>query len=213
MSLSTVYYSKRTPIELYCFERMEPSRRKEAKDPTTEELRTRETTDPSDGSTVGTSEDGCDDRRINAAREYFRYVNTDPDGLRKICHPLYTSVFKTIQGAKVTLEDIIYEVKSIRRSFPDYRFKDDQSEYIMLPDGRVKVTVVVEGTHTGAPYGFGPFTPIPPTGIKVQNDPETVTFRFDKNDCIIRETCIICAPGAHSGPQGLYLQIGGKVDF
>ena len=203
--------SLHTVLQKNSLERMEPFKRKEANDTITKELSSREKKDPScSSSTSRTNEDGCDDPHINTAREYIRYLNFDPEGLRKVCHPSFQIVFKTEGGAKVTLDEIIYETRKIRRSFPDIRFIADH--YMSMPDGRLKLELRVVGTHTGAPYGFGPFSPIPPAGTKVQNGPETLTFKFDEKYNMIREVSIPVTE-TYSGPPGLYAQIGGRMDF
>ena len=62
------------------------------------------------------------------------------------------------------------ELDRIYRSFPDLNTKYGESQ-VLGPDC-ISVVVQVSGTHTGAPYSFGPFPEIAPTGTKVQLDRE-----------------------------------------
>lgn len=99
--------------------------------------------------------------------------------------------------------------KDVFASFPDISFA--WTETNTLDDGTVSSKVAVSGTHTGAPFGFGPFPPIEATGIKCQNDPEYVEF-ITEGDKI--KTMKVVAPkgSVKSGPPGFYVQIGGKME-
>ena len=62
------------------------------------------------------------------------------------------------------------ELERLYKSFPDFyvHYEDVQ---VLGPDS-ISTVLRVEGTHTGAPYGFGPFPEIEPKGTKVKLDPE-----------------------------------------
>jgi hypothetical protein len=76
--------------------------------------------------------------------------------------------------AKMTVQGYQQEQDIVNRSFPDFRLNYDMDCLQEQADG---VTVTVrnvrgQGTHSGAPYSFGPFPPIPARGVVCQNDPE-----------------------------------------
>jgi hypothetical protein len=80
-----------------------------------------------------------------------------------------------------------------------------------IAPGKVKVTNFVgRGTHTGAPYGFGPFPPIPATGIVVEEDPchLYISVKNGKMTKFVIDT--YC--GDLVGPPGYYQKIGGKYN-
>jgi len=54
-------------------------------------------------------------------------------------------------------EEYVQVCKDCWASFPDLNFAWSESNE--LNDGTLTSMVVVSGTHTGAPYGFGPFPP------------------------------------------------------
>jgi hypothetical protein len=77
-------------------------------------------------------------------------------------------------GAKMTVEGYQQEQDIVNLSFPDFRLHYAMDCLQEQADG---VTVTVRdvrgrGTHSGAPYSFGPFPPIPARGVVCQNDPE-----------------------------------------
>ena len=100
--------------------------------------------------------------------------------------------------------------KDVLASFPDLHFHWSESKE--LDDGTVTSKVYVTGTHTGSPFGFGPFPPIEATGIKCQNDPEDVQWIIEGDK--IKETRVICGTkgSTKAGPPGFYVQIGGKME-
>jgi hypothetical protein len=73
--------------------------------------------------------------------------------------------------AKMTVPDYQLEMNNVMLSFPDFRL-DCTSDMQEQADGSVTVHVRGRGTHTGEPYGFGPFPAIPAKGVFCQNDPE-----------------------------------------
>jgi hypothetical protein len=73
--------------------------------------------------------------------------------------------------AKMTVPDFQLEVNNVMLSFPDFRL-DCTSDVQEQADGSVTVHVCGRGTHSGEPYGFGPFPAIPAKGVFCQNDPE-----------------------------------------
>jgi hypothetical protein len=65
------------------------------------------------------------------------------------------------------------------------------------------------GTHNGAPFGFGPFDPIPAEGMFVENDPEETYFYFQPNNHAQFCRAAWYTMGDMTGPSGLYTQLGG----
>lgn len=98
------------------------------------------------------------------------------------------------------------EMKKMSASFPDFRISCD---HVCYSSGAVILQrFQAGGTHTGAPYAFGPCAPIDASGKRVANDPEEVYLFFkDGEDKISR--IVICAEGEMSGPAGIYTQLGG----
>ena len=82
---------------------------------------------------------------------------------------------------------------------------------VFIVRDRIIVSLVfatASGTHTGAPYGFGPYPAIEATGRVVLNDPEEATITIDEKTGLITNMRFV-AKGCRSGPPGFYEQIGG----
>merc|ERR1712050_9039 len=62
---------------------------------------------------------------------------------------------------------------------------------------------VASGTHTGEPFGFQCYQPLPATGSKCVNDPENLTFFII--DGKIVQVHVLCT-GELCGPVGLHKQ-------
>ena len=75
-------------------------------------------------------------------------------------------------------------------------------------DGSVRFQIVARGTHTGAPYAYGPFSPIPTTGRYLENDPEESTMYFI-GDKIFKHVISPKGEGQMTGFAGFYTQLGG----
>ena len=81
------------------------------------------------------------------------------------------------------------------------------------PDGHIQPVYVATTRaldHTGPAFGFAVFPPVPTTNKHVVLDPERLWFtlkdgKIDKIEVI--------ALGNLTGPAGLYLSIGGKMDM
>lgn len=92
----------------------------------------------------------------------------------------------------------------IMESLPDYHF-----EYRKAVGHRGAVVLKVVragGTHSGTPFGYGPFAPLSPTGKFVENDPEEVYFFFREGEEKISKIMSF-ATGEFSGAPGLYAQL------
>jgi hypothetical protein len=102
-------------------------------------------------------------------------------------------------------EEFFEEVARIRRSFPDLRFT--WSKFKEVSPGVVTTSFLqAEGTHIGAPYGFGPYPPIAARGVKVKDPPikGTVTIKDGK---VVK--WFVDGHGQMCGPPLFYTKIGG----
>ncbi|CAB9496823.1 expressed unknown protein [Seminavis robusta] len=100
-------------------------------------------------------------------------------------------------------------VKMLHGSFPDFRLqyesiKEDRSGVVLVEELRAS------GTHTGEPFGFAHFPPIPASHKHVINDPERMWFKV-RDGKIVDIECL--SLGDLTGPPGFYLQLGGKMDM
>ena len=64
------------------------------------------------------------------------------------------------------------------------------------------------GTHTGKPYAFGPYEPIPAKGTHVALDPERITVTL-QDGLVIK--CRVEPEGPNTGWHGVYQAIGGLI--
>ena len=107
-------------------------------------------------------------------------------------------------------------VKETTESFPDLHFhwKSMSIKGINGPESKHPGTVVVIknyygiGTHTGKPYGFGPYPPIAATGKRIRD--QKIEFTFVVRDGKISHA-IIDAFGQVVGPPGFYTKLGGLI--
>ncbi|CAB9521173.1 expressed unknown protein [Seminavis robusta] len=108
---------------------------------------------------------------------------------------------------ELNLNDLHEEVANIHRALPDFSLHYKSIRKHPTNSGVVIVNqVVASGTHTAAPYAFGPFEPINPTGKKVVNDPEELHILVqDGKICRLD----FYPMGEYTGPAGLYTQLGG----
>lgn len=83
-------------------------------------------------------------------------------------HPRAEVLF---QDAKMTISEFVAEEESIVASFPDLKFVTIQAPKEQK-DGTVVSSAYAHATHTGAPYGFGPYPAIESKGVYCRNDPE-----------------------------------------
>lgn len=93
-------------------------------------------------------------------------------------------------------------------SFPNLNFHNSQIKEIR-PGVVVIEEQVVQGTHTGAPYKFANYRPVPRSNKHVVLDAERVFCEMDENGKIAKYEMI--ALGSMVGVHGLYLGVGGKM--
>ncbi|CAB9502570.1 expressed unknown protein [Seminavis robusta] len=117
-------------------------------------------------------------------------------------------VFRALDGSfvhEMAWEDFAEESKKLSDSFPDFSIK--HKSVSQGKDGVLKIHhAIASGTHSGAPYGVGPFPPIEASNTRVVNDPEDMHITF--HDGRIQKIEWF-AKGENVGPAGLYTQIGG----
>ena len=103
--------------------------------------------------------------------------------------------------------DMAEEIEKSAKSFPDAHF--DFLETKVLDSKTLVLRVQYKGTHTGAPYGFGPYEAVPAKGVSVKNDPERVTLTFADNGLLLSGR--VEPEGKLTGWHGVYEQIGGII--
>ncbi|CAB9496824.1 expressed unknown protein [Seminavis robusta] len=125
--------------------------------------------------------------------------------------------FFASKDVKVKLEDgqsinaliLAEEDQKLYKSFPNMKFG-----YQSIKEDRAGLVVVeelqVSGTYTGEPYGFDHFPPVSASNEHAINDPERMWFAVKDGKIQVME---IISLGDNTGPPGLYLQIGGKMDM
>jgi hypothetical protein len=148
-------------------------------------------------------------RVMAAGKRFFECTtNQDAEGL-KACATAGCEV--TFRDQELGLEGFAEEAVKIWKAFPDFHLtnpngfqlkKDENGELYCVTSG-----CVPNGHHTGAPYGFGPYEPIPITNKYVKNAPETFHFYVNDEGKVYR--VLIDADGEMTGPAGVYQQIGG----
>lgn len=159
----------------------------------------------------GFSDASCEsvaETKIATAHSFFTLtVENEFQELEKIC-TTNCDVYITRTGTVFKLKDLILILIKKFQSFPDMDFTVFHSSYIKSQN-KVQLEIQASGTHTGKPYGFDRFPEIPATGIKCQNDIETVTFSFNQQN-LISKVSVDCETDL-TGPAGFYVQIGGLV--
>ena len=122
----------------------------------------------------------------------FEYMNSDCDIVFADNHIL-------------TCQEFGDEVGRMFASLPDFSFSFSKVEG--MENGTVVVReLIASGTHTGAPFGFGPCDPIPASGAKVVCDKEEIHFTFENGKI---SNLQVIAFGEMTGPQGIYTLLGG----
>jgi hypothetical protein len=98
-------------------------------------------------------------------------------------------------------------------SFPDLTFNVKKVSPKQDKTGAWAADIVVEGTHTGAPFSPMPgmLPAIEPKGTKVIIGPETFTLAADADGKIYSMRITPLHEGKPAGPPGFYLGIGGQL--
>ena len=117
---------------------------------------------------------------------------------------------------ELPLDDFLEMVAAIFASFPDFELMilkvEEETAGNGDPDTRiVNITTRAKGTHTGKPFAFGPFPPVPTSGIFVQ-DPVSTNCSFHVRDNKIYRHEITSEGKSHeAGPAFFYTTIGGTL--
>lgn len=106
----------------------------------------------------------------------------------------------------LTRKDMVGETPSLFASFPDFQFRFAATKAVD-EDTIVLCDVIASGTHTGAPFGFGPYDPIEASGKYVENDPEDIYIHFEGTKMRRHD---LVSKGEMVGPFGMYSQLPGS---
>lgn len=131
----------------------------------------------------------------------------DMNTVRRFCTSNSVCYF---YGAKngMPLPAFLQSVEELYESFPDICLSFDEIKEV--EENVVKITNFrSQGTHTGKPFAFGPFPPVPTSGLEVVEDPCQLTIRLSRGK--MSEFIIDMQPGDLVGPPGYYIKIGGKM--
>ena len=141
---------------------------------------------------------------VRLGKEFLDAMNKhDMERLTNLFHP--DASVEMVEGTKMDGTTFLNSLQDIYYSFPDFAVTLPPAE--LQKDGSVIFRGIVgSGTHTGAPYGFGPFEPIPAAGKKFRNDEESIQIHFRESK-IVRY--VFLSIGMYSGPHGVYTQLGG----
>jgi hypothetical protein len=142
-------------------------------------------------------------------REYWcrAILNREMDKARSVVAPDCIWNFKDAE-ASLKFSEMMEACLLIAASFPDLKVYWDAVQEI-APNVVMVKSFRGTGTHTGAPFFFGPFPPISATGIYVEEDPCHMTFTIRNGKYINVEAD--CYSGDLVGPPGFYHKIGGKM--
>ena len=157
--------------------------------------------------TVQVEESRSSSKAIEVAKRFLEYYNAQDN--EKLSAILSSDCIFCFPNAEMLAEAFIEDANLMRKSFPDKKLSCDNIR--LIEPGVVKFTdLQCSGTHTGAPYGFGPYPLIEATGRKVLNDPEDCMVYINETTGQMTKM-VIKAKGRLTGPPGLYEQIGGLL--
>ena len=141
--------------------------------------------------------------------QYMNLLNAhDLVGFEELWNP--QGVVKFPLG-DVPVSVLMAETEKLIRCFPDGVFYATGRECI-FSDSRKGVFRVAkcgfEGTHTGEAYGFGPYKPIPASGVYVAPDPQFMILTIIDGRVQQIELTYL---GRKSDPDYIYEAIGGQL--
>ena len=125
--------------------------------------------------------------------------------IRKFASPDSICMYKGAT-AGMKLPEFLEAVIMIFDSFPDNKMVWDSIEEVQPGEVVVK-NFQGRGTHTGKPFGFGPFRALPAKGVVVAEDPCHLTITVVKGKMVKFVIDTYC--GDLVGPPGYYQKIGG----
>lgn len=144
--------------------------------------------------------------QVIIARHFLNSIaRGDVVGMKTFTHENCIVYFA--DDVELIISDLAEEVVKCYESFPDQVFH-------YLEARVVEPNVVVfkyqwTGTHTGKPFAFGPYDPIPAKGtFVVAVDPERCTITF-RDGLIVM--CRVDPEGPNTGWHGVYREIGGLI--
>ena len=179
--------------------------RKKDRTPSTEKpLSSSKSSKKASKTTTPTKRTGIQEIKI-AKTFYDAIADADMTKLESVTHKDCRMLFPDME---IIPANIAEETIKLAKAFPDSHFVYEKV-YLKEPNV-VYMKIHWAGTHTGAPYGFGPYDEIPVTGKFVVNDPEIIHVYFSEdNKQIIK---IIVEPtGPNTGFHGVYNFIGGLI--
>lgn len=128
--------------------------------------------------------------------------NQDVDGCTALLKSPQHCEWRFSGQANITIKQYGDMIQKIVKSFPDFSIAS--KEVVEVGPGVVQVKhAVASGTHTGEPFGFQCYNPLPATGTKCVNEPEHLTFFIREEK--IAQVHVVCT-GKQCGPLGLYAQ-------
>ncbi|KAL3906572.1 MAG: hypothetical protein SGILL_009215 [Bacillariaceae sp.] len=143
-------------------------------------------------------------------KDFDLIVSTSVDN----CEYLVPIGEDTTECMKVDLKDFIAQMEVTYASFPDYTTEWDE-----MKDGgkgkssntvRIK-NFVSKGTHTGEPFAFGPYPPMPAKGKKIRDHPVDILVYIEKKSQKVEKIRLVSKPNQTTGPAMYYLQVGGYI--
>ena len=136
------------------------------------------------------------------AEDGEQYKATD---LAELC----VNIYKSFPDFHMTYGKVTYIAKTPKQGKNTYSSKKEEDDDIVA---EVELdSLIVSGTHTGAPYTIAPgvLPELPPSGKYVQNDEQRMVFYLNKKAEIVKSQLI--SLGVHTGAIGLYTLAGGDV--
>lgn len=107
-----------------------------------------------------------------------------------------------------SLYSLLDDFELVYISFPDACVGFDEIKQVDKGVVRV-INNAVRGTHTGPPYAFGLFPPIPTSGLSVYEDPCDLIMHISNGKIV--EVELDMTSGRLVGPLGFYVRIGGRL--
>lgn len=148
-------------------------------------------------------------KRTNLVKTFFARINAQDFGaMTDLCtaDAMYVCSSDFIIG----MQELVPEAHILFEALPDAQFSSRLAEEVTLVETGESYVVLhdyrVGGTHTGAPFQFGPYPSIEASGKCVQTDPCQLRVYF-RDDKISRIT--VRKAGRYTGPAGLYTKLGG----
>eukprot|EP00523_Entomoneis_sp_CCMP467_P010116 CAMPEP_0168729800 /NCGR_PEP_ID=MMETSP0724-20121128/6401_1 /TAXON_ID=265536 /ORGANISM="Amphiprora sp., Strain CCMP467" /LENGTH=261 /DNA_ID=CAMNT_0008776717 /DNA_START=81 /DNA_END=869 /DNA_ORIENTATION=+ len=151
---------------------------------------------------------------LRLVREFIRYKDThDISKMKEYLNMDRCDVMFHDSDTEFPVHEYLEACKNVFDSFPDMHYYWKKMS-VLKPEPDVGTWVVVEdyygiGTHTGAPFSFGPYEPIPATAIKAKDDFIEHGFLVNHDGLISKS--YVKAFGKIVGPPGFYQKIGGLI--